>query len=124
MTLKPEKLATAVTRFNDREFLEASELFEEIWREVGSDEQPFFDAVTRIAAALHLRVHRGGIGGSVNLLQQALVRLDDLRPECGGVDTEALFVDTTAYLDALRAKPQGSWWPERFRLPKIRFARS
>jgi hypothetical protein len=113
-------VSRAIDLFNRRDFVAAGELFEEIQRAATAEAQPLYDAILRIAAGLHLRMSRGGERGTLNLLQQALVRLDDLRPTCAGIDTEALYADTSAYADRIRANPGAIGWWERQRFPKIR----
>jgi len=118
--MQEAKVSQAIGRFNERDFLAAGELFEAIWREAGEGERPLYEAMVRMAAALHMRLDRGGFAGSKNLLQQALVRLDDLRPECARIDTEKLYADLTTYLERLRANRAGPTWRERRLLPKIK----
>ncbi len=117
-----DPIRRAVDLFNGRDYFAAHEVLEEVWRGAEPEMRPFYEAVIRIATALHLRVNRGGQRGTVNLLQQALVRLDDLRPVCAAVDTAALYDDVAAYVERLRATPGPVSLLERFRLPRIRFA--
>jgi hypothetical protein len=56
----------------------------------------------------------------VNLLTQALVRLEDRRPSAAGIDTGTLYEELSAYVERLRAEPGESTWFERFRVPRIR----
>lgn len=114
-----DKVLHAVALFNRRDYFGAHEVLEEVWARVGAEERPLYEAMIRIATALHLRLNRGGQRGSVNLLQQALVRLEDLRPECGHIDTAALYDDVSAYLERLRVHPGPATWLERFRVPTI-----
>jgi hypothetical protein len=117
-----DPIRRAVGLFNRRDFFAAHVVLEEVWRDTEAELRPFYEAIIRIATALHLRMHRGGRRGTVNLLQQALVRLDDLRPVCAAVDTAALYDDVAAYVEHLRATPGPASLLERFRLPRIRFA--
>jgi predicted metal-dependent hydrolase len=119
---REDPLRRAVDLFNRRDFFAAHVVLEGVWRGAEGELRSFYEAMIRIATALHLRMHRGGRRGTVNLLQQALVRLDDLRPVCAAVDTAALYDDVAAYLERLRAAPGPASLLERFRLPRIRFA--
>lgn len=115
-----ERLQRAVALFNDRDFFAAHEAFEEIWRDAAEIDAPLGEALIRLATAFHLRLHRGAHRGTVNLLQQALVRLEDMRPVSGGIDTAALYDDVAGYLERLRREPGRATWWERFRLPRLR----
>lgn len=115
-----DPLGHAVTRFNRRDFLGAHEILEAVLPDAGEVDAPLFEVVIRLATALHLRLNRGAERGSLNLLQQALVRLDDLRPERSGVDTAALYDDVTAYVERVRAAAGPAGFLERFQVPKIR----
>jgi predicted metal-dependent hydrolase len=117
-----DKLGRAVRLFNRRDFLAAGEVFEDVWRDASEADRPLYDAILRIAAALHLGVNRGGRRGAVNLLQQALVRLDDLRPARSGIDTETLYTEAGDYLQRLQGTSASIAWLERLRLPRIRNA--
>lgn len=119
-----DKVGLAIRLFNRRDFLAAGELFEDVWREASEADRALYDAILRIAAALHLGANRGGRRGAVNLLQQALVRLDDLRPARSGIDTEALYTEAGDYLERLKGTAASIAWLERLRLPKIRSAAS
>lgn len=114
-----DKLRQAVALFNQRNYFGAHELLEELWRQVPEEDQPLYEAMIRIATALHLRFNRGGQRGSLNLLQQALVRLEDLRPACGDINTAALYDDVSAYVERLTSDLGPATWFERFRVPKI-----
>jgi hypothetical protein len=115
------RLQQAIALFNRRDFFGAHEILEETWRDVPEGDRVLYETLIRVAAALHLRLNRGSQRGAVNLLQQALVHLDDLRPQAGGVDTAALYDAVAAYVERLRADPGPAGWRERFRMPRIRF---
>jgi predicted metal-dependent hydrolase len=99
---------------------------EELWRAAGEEEdRAFLEALVQVAAALHLRLRRGAHRGALNLLEQAVVRLDDHRPARMGVDVEALCRESEAYIESLRraAGRKRPAWLERFRVPQIRTVR-
>jgi predicted metal-dependent hydrolase len=117
---RDERLARGIDLFNRRDFFASHELFEALWREAAAAERPLYEALVQLATALHLRFNRGGQRGSVNLLTQALVHLEDLRPVAGGIDTAGLYEEVSGYVERLRAEPGASTWLERLRAPKIR----
>ena len=85
-------------------------------------------AFNQIAAALHLRFERGGRQASINLMSQAMLALDDLKPARGGVDVERLCMELAACTEEMRASPRDERdglkhrariFLERRRAPKI-----
>ncbi len=126
----PASFEDAIAAFNRGAYFEAAEMFETASRAAGDgdDLKPLFVAFNQIAAALHLRLERGGRQASINLMSQAMLALDELKPARGGVDVERLFAELTAYTEELRAAPRGEHdglkhrariFLERRRAPKI-----
>ena len=121
-------LARAIDAFNRGDYFDAAEAFEESLAAVDADLKDLVGALNRIAAAMHLRFERGSRQGSINLLSQALLTLDDLKPERGGIDIVRLFEEVSAYTEEVRATPRGEreglkhrarLFVERRRAPKI-----
>jgi hypothetical protein len=115
------RFAEAVELFNRRDYFASQERFEQVWHDSDEADREFVQALVRLAVALHLLLNRGGGRGTVNLLQQCLLVLDDCRPERLGVNVEALYDEISVYLEELRAgdvrRPR---LLERWRVPKIR----
>ncbi len=120
----------AIASFNRGEYFEAAEKFELAARSVDNDNdlKDLAGALNRIAAALHLRFERGGRQSSINLLSQAMLVLDDLKPARGGIDVERLCAELAAYTEEMRASPRSERdglkhrariFLERRRAPKI-----
>jgi hypothetical protein len=99
-------LASAIDAFNRGEYFDAAERFEQSLAEVESELKDLVTALNRIAAAMHMRFERGVRQGSINLLSQALLTLDDLKPERGGIDIERLFAEVDAFTAEVRAAPR------------------
>jgi predicted metal-dependent hydrolase len=116
---RDDRLGRGIDLFNRRDFFASHELFEELWREAADEDRPLYEALVQLATAFHLRFNRGGQRGTVNLLTQALLRLDDLRPAARGIDTAVLYEEVSGYVERLRAEPGESTWFERFRVPRI-----
>ncbi len=128
----PASFEDAIAAFNRGAYFEAAEMFETASRAAGdgddNDLKALIVAFNQIAAALHLRLERGGRQASINLMSQAMLALDELKPARGGVDVERLFAELTAYTEELRAAPRGEHdglkhrariFLERRRAPKI-----
>ena len=121
----------AIEAFNRGEYFAAAEKFELVTRSADNDDKDLKDlasALNRIAAALHLRFERGGRQSSINLLSQAMLALDDMKPERGGIDVERLCAELAAYTEEVRATPRSERdglkhrariYLERRRAPKI-----
>jgi predicted metal-dependent hydrolase len=118
----------AVDAYNRGEYFDAAEKFEIAARDADAESQALIAALNRIAAALHLRFERGGRQSAINLMSQAMLALDDMKPSRIGIDTERLFDELTAYVEEVRASPRdegdglkhrGRMFLERRRAPKI-----
>lgn len=123
------ELERAIASFNRAEYLEAGELFESATRSSSPELKELLDALTRISAALHLRLERSGRQSCINLLSHAMLLLEDLRPSRGGIDVGQLFDEINSYTDELRETPRDEpdglkrrarLFLERRRRPKIR----
>jgi predicted metal-dependent hydrolase len=99
-------LARGIDAFNRGEYFDAAETFEQSLGAVDADFKELVGALNRIAAAMHLRFERGARQGSINLLSQALMSLEDLKPERGGIDIERLFAEVDAFTAEVRAAPR------------------
>jgi hypothetical protein len=101
----PASIDDAIAAFNRGEYFEAAEMFETAARAAG-DLKPLVTALNQIAAALHLRFERGGRQASINLMSQAMIALDDMKPARGGLDLERLCTELAAYTEEVRATPR------------------
>ena len=120
----------AIEAFNRGKYFEAAEMFELATRAADNDRdlKDLASALNRIAAALHLRFERGGRQSSINLLSQAMLALDDMKPARRGIDVERLCAELAAYTEEVRATPRSERdglkhrariFLERRRAPKI-----
>ncbi len=119
-----QRFEAAVASFNRRDYFSSQESFEQIWQDAAPEDRPFLEALVQLSVALHLRFHRGGGRGSQHLLQGCLVKLEDCSPRWWGIDIQALRDEVGAFLDDLRRmRGAGPRWSERWRVPRIRWAR-
>jgi len=126
-------LDDAIATFNRGDYFAAAEMFELATRSAHDDLKALVTALNRIAAALHLRFERGGRQSSINLLSQAMLSLDDMKPTHGGIDVERLCTELAAYTEEIRSSPRterdglkhrARIFLERRRAPKINMKRS
>lgn len=104
----PASLADAIAAFNRGAYFDAAEMFETAAHAAGidNDSKALSVAFNQIAAALHMRFERGGRQASINLMSQAMLALDDLKPARGGVDVERLCAEIAAFTEEVRAAPR------------------
>ena len=126
----PASIEDAIAAFNRGAYFEAAEMFEASARAAGKDDESrgLIVALNQIAAAFHLRFERGGRQASINLMSQAMIALDDMKPARGGIDVERLCLELAAYTEEVRATPRDERdglkhrariFLERRRAPKI-----
>ncbi|MGA6973395.1 MAG: DUF309 domain-containing protein [Candidatus Binatus sp.] len=126
----PASIEDAIAAFNRGAYFEAAEMFEAAARAAGKEDESkgLIVALNQIAAAFHLRFERGGRQASINLMSQAMIALDDMKPARGGIDVERLCVELAAYTEEVRATPRDERdglrhrariFLERRRAPKI-----
>ena len=87
----PPELKDAIRSFNRGDYFAASEQFETVGHAADESLKDVIGALHRVAAGLHLRFARGGRQSTINLLSQAMMSLDELRPARAGIDVERLF---------------------------------
>ena len=123
------KLDEAIEAFNRGEYFVAAESFESAAGGADGDRKELIGALNRISAALHLRFERGGRQAAINLLSQAMMTLDALKPSRAGIDVDQLFAEVAAYTEEIRATPKDErtgikyrtrLFLERRRAPKIK----
>jgi hypothetical protein len=104
----PASIEDAIAAFNRGDYFEAAEMFEAAARAADKDDElkGLLVAFNQIAAAFHLRFERGGRQASINLMSQAMIALDDMKPARGGIDVERLCVELAAYTEEVRATPR------------------
>jgi hypothetical protein len=127
-TPQAAQIEAAIETFNRGDFFAAAELFERACDEAGDDLKVLAGALSRIAAAMHLRFERGGRQSSINLMSQAMIILEDLKEASTGIDIERLCVELAAYTGEVRSTPRDERdglrhrariFLERRRAPKI-----
>jgi predicted metal-dependent hydrolase len=105
--------------FNRGRYLSANAVWERAWRASEPADRGFLEGLVQLAGSLHLRARRGATRGATHLLAQALVTLEDYRPDRHGVDVEALIADFAAYLDWLRAIDRPHRFADRSKIPRL-----
>jgi hypothetical protein len=119
----------AIAAFNRGEYFDAAEMFEVSLRAIDdADLKVVVNALNQISAGLHLRFERGGRQASINLMSQAMLALDDMKPSRAGIDVGRLYDEVSALVAEIRAAPRDERdglkhrariFLERRRAPKI-----
>ena len=129
MADNPAPLKAGIAAFNRGQYFDAAEMFERAFADAPAELKPMVGALNRIAAALHLRLERGGRQSAINLLSEAMLTLDDMKPARGGIDIERLCAEVHALTEEIRAAPRDERegirhrariFLERRRAPRIR----
>lgn len=124
-----DELGDAIALFNRGRYFDAAERFERALAPADPELKELVTALNRVAAAMHLRFHRGGRQSAINLLSQAMLALEDFKPARAGIDVERLCLELSAFTEGLRAAPRNQQsgvryrarlFFERRRAPKIR----
>jgi predicted metal-dependent hydrolase len=125
----PPTLREAIDSFNRGDYFAASEQLEMLGYDAAQPLKDVIGALHRVAVGLHLRFSRGGRQATINLLSQAMMALEELRPSRAGIDIERLCNELAAYTDEIRAsqrqyeagalRHKARLFIERRRAPKI-----
>jgi predicted metal-dependent hydrolase len=134
MTSRPEaievsaqamgELRKAVGEFNSWRFYDCHETLEDVWRESGAKGSAkgatnFYQGLIKSAAGFH-HLLRGNHHGTVTLLSDSVRLLEPYRPECLGIDVEALVVAVDVCLRRIEELGEGRLEEfERRMIPRI-----
>jgi predicted metal-dependent hydrolase len=103
----PPSLDDAIEVFNRGDYFAAAEMFEDAAAQLDGEYGEVAGALNRIAAALHLRFEREARQGTINLLSQAMLAMEDMKPERAGIDIARLYDEVSAFTEEIRAAPRG-----------------
>lgn len=117
-----QRFHAALQQYNRGDYLSAQEALEQVHAHSDAADQALVKGLLMLACAMHLHFNRGGGKGTLNLLRQSLIALDDYRPSHLGVQVSELYDALDAYLQDLqdRSKP-GARFLDRWLAPRIRF---
>jgi uncharacterized protein len=107
-----------IEQFNRRDFFDAHETWEEIWRQAAGPEKTFLQGLIQIAAAF-CHYQRGNRVGTLSLLRAGLERLTHFPPTQSGIELDALRRRVAQWIEQLARGSQ----PAAEELPGIEPAR-
>jgi predicted metal-dependent hydrolase len=82
--LSDEKYQLGIRHFNAREFYDAHEVWEDVWRESHGMEKRFLQGLIQAAVALHHH-STGNVVGACSLMERARKNLAQCPAEFGGI---------------------------------------
>jgi hypothetical protein len=89
MPLNSDGYHRGIHLFNSREFYDAHEIWEDVWRESHGIEKKFLQGLIQAAVALHHH-STGNVVGACSLMERACKNLAACPPEAGGIHVRAL----------------------------------
>ena len=93
MTLESsEGYRRGIRLFNAREFYDAHEVWEDVWREAAGLEKKFLQGLIQAAVALHHR-STGNVVGACSLVERARGNLAECPAEFGGIAVSELIAE-------------------------------
>jgi hypothetical protein len=84
-----ERYQLGIRHFNAREFYDAHEVWEDVWRESRGMEKQFLQGLIQAAVALHHH-STGNVVGACSLMERARRNLAECPAEFGGIRLAAL----------------------------------
>ena len=101
MTLRDgERYRLGIRHFNAREFYDAHEVWEDVWRESHGMEKRFLQGLIQAAVALHHH-STGNVVGACSLMARARRNLAECPGEFGGIRVEELLVELGEWREAV-----------------------
>lgn len=117
-----QRFYDALQLYNRGDYLSAQEALEQVHASCDPHDQALVKGLLMMACGMHLHFNRGGGRGTLNLLRQSLIALDDYRPTHRGVQVGELYDALDAYLQDLQdRKKEGAGFLDRWLAPRIRF---
>ena len=114
------RLRDGICLFNESKFFECHEVFEDLYHDTEEENKPFLEGLIGLAAAFRLFCEFGEVKGSVRLIYQALIRLENYQPAFLQIDVKDLCAAAEAWAKAAEiagAKPTAS------NIPKVKVHR-
>ena len=85
-----DEFRVGIQMFNAREFFEAHEVLEDLWRDAVGPHRDLYQGILQIGVGFH-HLLNGNHHGATTLLERGIVRLTKLEPDdCQGVDCASL----------------------------------
>jgi hypothetical protein len=95
-----ERYQVGIRHFNAREFYEAHEVWEDVWRESHGMEKRFLQGLIQAAVGLHHH-STGNMVGACSLMARARRNLAACPGEFGGIRVEELLVELGKWREAV-----------------------
>jgi len=100
VTVNQDGYRRGIRHFNAREFYDAHEVWEDVWRESQGLEKQFLQGLIQVAVAFHHH-STGNVAGACSLLERGSKNLVACPPEFGGIRVNALLKSLAEWRIAL-----------------------
>ena len=94
--LRP-RVIDGIAEFNRREYREAHETLEAVWREEQGQVRRLYQGIIQIAVGL-LHAEQGNVRGATSLLERGLGNIEGMAPSCMGLEVAELASKTRQWL--------------------------
>jgi predicted metal-dependent hydrolase len=106
-----ERVRKGIELFNNGEFFQCHEVLEEVWTPERGPRREFLQALIHVAVGFY-HCQRGNSSGACGQLRKGLRKLAAYLPQCEGIDTERLHLETRAVLERVEAGAAVSDYPQ------------
>lgn len=113
-----ERYLEGIALFNQREYFEAHEVWEDLWREADGNDRQFYQGLIQCAVSLE-HMKRGNASGARRLFQRCQKRLAPLPRVYMGLDIWSL-MEATARALAPGIDPPKEGTPDQVQWPMIK----
>lgn len=95
-----EALAKGLACYRNREFFQAHEHWEDVWRAAADPEKTFLQGLIQVAVAFH-HLERQNTAGAYALLRSALAKLETFPPDFEGIALTPVCANIHAWIAVL-----------------------
>jgi predicted metal-dependent hydrolase len=110
LAVHEEGYRRGISLFNQRNFFDAHEVWEDVWRESTGPEKKFLQGLIQVAVAFHHH-STGNLVGAQSLLERARRNLAEYPEEFGGIGLAALLDSMAAWREAIASGEESPEWP-------------
>jgi uncharacterized protein len=118
LAVHEEGYRRGIRLFNERQFFDAHEVWEDVWRESAGPEKKFLQGLIQVAVAFHHH-STGNFVGARSLLQRARENLAAYPSEFGGIGLTTLLNSVAAWREAIGSGAELPEFPKIHELEKI-----
>jgi uncharacterized protein len=115
--VREEEYRRGIRLFNERNFFDAHEVWEDVWRESSGAEKKFLQGLIQVAVAFHHH-STGNVVGAVSLLERARKNLAEYSGDFGGIRLTTLLDSIAAWRETIGSGAELPAFPKIVELKK------